>query len=105
MASSFAIATDAAKRVLRPAHLHSQAPKRLSQSFHNPSSIMAATSTRPEAVCMGYGNAGLSVRRFGLREKDACDIDGEPRQQRGDEPVAVAEGLLAAVRSHRRDRG
>ena len=52
-----------------------------------------------------YGNAGLSARRFGLREKDACDVDGEPRQQRADEPVAVANGLLAAVRSHRRDRG
>jgi hypothetical protein len=33
MAPSFAITTDAAKRVLRSTHLDSQVPKRLSQSF------------------------------------------------------------------------
>jgi hypothetical protein len=35
MAPRFATATDTAKRVLRPAHLNSQVPKRLSQIFRN----------------------------------------------------------------------
>ena len=40
-----------------------------------------------------------------LREKDTCDVDSEPRQQRADEPIAVANDLLAAVGLHCCNRG
>jgi hypothetical protein len=58
---------------------------------------------------MGLGSMGIvgtaNPSKRGHGEEDACDVDGEPRKQRADQPLAEAHGLLAAVRSHRYDRG
>jgi hypothetical protein len=73
MPPSFAIAIDAAKRVLRSAHLDSQAPKRLSQSFHNHRSRYGGF-VRLTCKAAGYGSGRLRRRRVRRRGQDRRDL-------------------------------